>query len=137
MARYNWRLVFAIAEKMERAIQDGIFQVDSTVILWDYRAGISSAMKRGNPSEPTICKASKAEMDMAFKIVRFRIHNPVKAELPPMPSPEGGSSTPSGFNDEGFGPDGKIVTCGVVLSTDCPDVVGDEVEISPIGEEEE
>jgi hypothetical protein len=93
MARHDWRLVFAAMDKMEKAIQAGIYEVDSTVTLWDYHDGIPSLMRLRNPTVPIRYKVSKAEMDMAFKIVKYRIHNPVKAD-PPTPSPVSGATSP-------------------------------------------
>lgn len=127
--RYDWRLVFAAMDKMEKAIQAGIYVVDNTVTLWDYRDGIPSLMRLRNPTVPIRYKVSKAEMDMAFKIVRFRIHNPVKADLPPVPSPVSGATSPQTeikFSRwrEGFG-----------ISNTGEPVIFEVPEISPIDEE--
>lgn len=72
------------------------------------------------------------ELKLAAEIATIW-RQPIQPVEIPLPSP-GGSSAPSGGNDEGFGPDGTIVTAGSVPSTGCPNV-GEEVEISPIGEE--
>ena len=122
-----------MAEKIAKARKQGKLDVSTTVILRDYKDGMSPEVT-GTNSALTTYVLERHELEKALEIANYWSQNPVVAELPPVPSPVGGaSSAPSGGNDEGFGPDGKIVMCGSVPSTGCPDV-GEMVEISPIGE---
>ena len=122
MPRYTWRLVFAMAEKIAKARKEGKLYISETVTLRDYEDGMSPKVS-GTKSALTTYKLERHELDKALEIANYRSSNPVKEKLPPMPSPVGGAtSAPSGGNDEGFGVEGVIVTCGSVPSTGCPEV---------------
>jgi len=121
MPRYTWRLVLAMAKEIAKAREDGKLYTE-TVTLRDYEGGMSPRVA-GTGYTETVYTLKKHEMEKALEIADFLKHNPVEAELPPVPSPVGGAtSAPSGGNDEGFGVEGVIVTCGSVPSTGCPEV---------------
>lgn len=89
-------------------------------------------------SDGTKITLSYIEWKKAAEIAWHWVSNPVTVELPlPLPSVGKARSPPSGGDDEGFGPDGTIVTAGIVPSTGCPDLcesvfINLEDEISPI-----
>ena len=116
-----------MAEKMERTEKEKRKGLTEVLLLVHDDNG---QLKRTTLPRMTFSRLERHELEKALEIVNYRSQNPVVAELPPVPSPVGGaSSAPSGGNDEGFGPDGKIVTCGSVPSTGCPDV-GEEVLVT-------
>jgi hypothetical protein len=92
-------------------------------------------------SDGTKITLSYIEWKKAAEIAWHWVSNPVTVELPlPLPSVGKARSPPSGGDDEGFGPDGTIVTAG---ETPCgrpvlyETVLILEDEISPITPEEE
>jgi hypothetical protein len=117
-----------MAEKIAKARKQGKLDVSTTVILREYKGGMSPRVAGIGYKEITYV-LERNDLEKALEIANYWSQNPVVAELPPVPSPVGGASAPSGGNDEGFGPDGKIVTCGSVPSTGCPDV-GEEVLVT-------
>jgi hypothetical protein len=109
----DWRAILALARRMDEYRRAG-----------RNPRGLRTVQLRGDDGYlHPFGLTDQKDIDKAIEI--YNIWGAYQA--PPVqvvhPSPVGGAtSAPSGGNEEGFGPDGKIVTAGKVPSTGFPDV---------------